>query len=84
MEKSDNVNRKVYSSNAHSKYQKIIKYYKAHPIKYMRMIQDSLDIKLTFIQKTLLYLYHIGILKTDYQKQQDNINKILKKYMRKW
>jgi hypothetical protein len=48
------VDKKAYSSNAHSKYQKIIKYYKAHPIKYMHMIQDSFDIKLTFIQKILL------------------------------
>lgn len=73
------MDKKAYSSNAHSKYQKIIKYYKTHPIKYMHMIQDSFDIKLTFIQKILLYLYHVGVLKTDYQKQQDNIDKILKK-----
>ena len=48
------------------------------------MIEGGFNIKLTLSQKILLYLYHIGILKTDYQKKQDNIDKILKKYMRKW
>jgi len=75
---------KTYNSDAYLKYQELMKYYKLHPIKYINMIEGDFNIKLTFIQKILLYLYHIGILKTDYQKKQDNIDKILKKYTRKW
>lgn len=66
------------------RYQELIKYYKVYPIKYVNMMWDNFNIKLTFGQKILLYLYHIGILKTSYQKKQDNIDKLLKKHMRKW
>ena len=63
-------------------YTEKVKYYKRHPIKYIKLFESDFNIKLKWHQKIKLILIGYGFLKTKYQKRQESLDKLLRKYIR--
>lgn len=69
----------IYVSSAHEKYGKMITYFKKHPHKFVEYYTGT---KLSLWQRLCIALIS-KIKKSDYEKQQDAINKAIKPYIRK-
>ena len=72
----------IYTSNMSKELEDRVKYYKRHPIKYIKLFENDFNVKLKWYQKIKLILIGYGFPKTKYQKQQENLDKLLRKYIR--
>jgi len=75
------VDNKFYTSNRYDKYKEMVLYYKKHPFKYIISVEQNFNLKLKWHQKIKLFLFSMGLLKTKYQKRQEKLDKLLRKYI---
>ena len=76
MNKLKNKEQLIYVSSDWNKYNELQKYYKRHPFKYIKYMEDFLGIKLKWYQRILLLIPHDY--RTDEQKIFDRAIKALK------
>lgn len=69
-------------SNYFEDYNNKVKYYKKHPIKYIKLFEKDFNIKLKWYQKIKLLLMAYGFVKTNYQRRQEKLDKLLRKYIK--
>lgn len=72
----------IYLSSSFKELESRVKYFKRHPVKYMKLFEQDFNIKLKWYQKIELFLFNIGVLKTKRQRQHEKLDKLLRKYMR--
>lgn len=76
-QEKNNSDQLIYVSSAQEKYSQMFKEFKKHPYK---LVEYYSGVKLSLWQR--IYFDTIGKLKkSDYEKQQINMNKILNKYI---
>ena len=72
----------TYTSRMSKELERRVNYYRIHPMKYIKVFENDFNIKLKWYQKIKLILIGYGFIKTEYQKQQENLDKLLRKYIR--
>lgn len=68
----------IYVSSDWNKYNELQKYYKRHPLKYIKYTEDILGIKLKWYQRILLLMPH------DYRTNEQKIfDKAIRPYVKR-
>ena len=76
------MDNEFYTSNYRDKYKEMVLYYKKHPFKYIKSVEQSFNLNLKWYQKIKLFLFSMGLLKTEHQKRQEKLDKLLRKYIK--